>query len=382
MRKAGMSGAAHGLALSGLTKRYGAVAAIDGIDLEVKPGEFLTVLGPSGSGKSSVLMAIAGFLRPDAGEILLDDRPITNLPAEARNFGLVFQGYALFPHLSVADNIAFPLKVRGIARGVREARVNEVLRLVRLEGVAARKPQELSGGQQQRVALARALVFDPAVLLLDEPLSALDKKLRAELQIELRDLHRRVGGTFINVTHDQEEAITLSDRIAILRNGRLIEIGRPIDLYERPKTRFVADFLGRSNFLEGTVASLAEGMAVIIARGVMLRQAVGDWQDLRPGEPVLVALRPNKIEIACDGRGEGNRLHGEVRSVLYVGSYLELVLRTEIHEALLMTVPITPALRHPREGERLTMSFASDAGVIVGEDRADLPSIALARTLD
>ncbi len=240
---------AHAITLENVSKHYGSVRAIDDVSLAVAPGEFITLLGPSGSGKTTVLMAIAGFVTPTRGTIRLDGMPITEKPPESRNFGVVFQGYALFPHMSVAENVAYPLRVRRTAKAEISRRVKAALDLVQLGPLADRMPPQLSGGQQQRVALARALVFQPQVLLLDEPMSALDKKLRAELQLELRDLHRRLGATFINVTHDQEEAIIMSDRIAIMRDGKVIQLGAPKELYERPATRFVADFLGKSNFL-------------------------------------------------------------------------------------------------------------------------------------
>ncbi|MFL5334564.1 MAG: ABC transporter ATP-binding protein, partial [Geminicoccaceae bacterium] len=233
--------------LRAISKRYGTFTAVDAVSLRVERGQFLTLLGPSGSGKTTILMAIAGFVAPSEGAVLLDGRDITALPPERRDFGMVFQGYALFPHMTVAENVAFPLRVRGLSRAGRDAKVRAALDLVQLARFAERRPAQLSGGQQQRVALARALVFDPDLLLLDEPLSALDKKLRAELQEELKALHRRVGRTFVNVTHDQEEALSLSDQVAILNHGRLVQVGPPEVLYERPRTRFVADFLGKSN---------------------------------------------------------------------------------------------------------------------------------------
>jgi len=231
-----MSTSGHALALDGLTKRYGSFTAVDNVSLRVESGEFLTLLGPSGSGKTTILMAVAGFVAPSAGTVLLDGRDITPLPPEKRDFGMVFQGYALFPHMNVAENVGFPLRVRGLSRADRDAKVRAALDLVQLGQFTDRLPKQLSGGQQQRVALARALVFDPNLLLLDEPLSALDKKLRAELQEELKALHQRVGRTFLNVTHDQEEALSLSDRIAILNHGKLIQAGAPAALYELPAT--------------------------------------------------------------------------------------------------------------------------------------------------
>ncbi|MBI1734970.1 MAG: ABC transporter ATP-binding protein [Candidatus Rokubacteria bacterium] len=246
--------------LEGISKHYGPVRAVDRVDLSVQQGEFVTILGPSGSGKSTMLMLIAGLARPSAGRIVLGGRDVTHAPAQARNVGLVFQSYALFPHMTVFDNVAFPLGVRHVARADIARRVAEALRLVRLTGLEARKPSELSGGQQQRVALARGLVFQPDILLLDEPLGALDRKLREELQVELKQLQRTVGVTTILVTHDQEEALSLSDRIAVLDQGRVQQIASPEEAYLRPANRFVADFLGIANFLPSTAPPTAAAM--------------------------------------------------------------------------------------------------------------------------
>ncbi|TIR24097.1 MAG: ABC transporter ATP-binding protein [Mesorhizobium sp.] len=232
-----------------LRKAYGSAIALDGVDLSINEGEFVTLLGPSGSGKTTLLMSIAGFTRPDSGTILLDGADITGVDPEDRNFGLVFQGYALFPHLSVANNIAFPLRVRNWDKARIAARVDEVMKLVGLDKLAARKPRELSGGQQQRVAIGRALAFGPKILLLDEPLSALDRKLRDTMQRELKRLHQETGVTFVFVTHDQEEAYAMSDRIAVFQNGNIVQIGSPREIYRAPASRFVAGFLGGNNIL-------------------------------------------------------------------------------------------------------------------------------------
>ena len=237
------------VSLTGLEKRYDGVGAVRGISLEVQSGEFLTLLGPSGSGKTTTLMMIAGFETPSAGDIAVDGRSVIAIPPNKRNLGMVFQNYALFPHLSVADNIGFPLKQRGVDRTARARMVAEALEVVRLPGYGGRSPRQLSGGQQQRVALARAIVFRPRLLLMDEPLGALDKQLREGLQMELRRLHAELGITFIYVTHDQDEALTMSDRIAVVNEGRIAQLGTPEDLYDRPSDRFVASFIGESNFL-------------------------------------------------------------------------------------------------------------------------------------
>lgn len=235
--------------IQGLTKRYGDLYALDSVDLEIKSGEFLTLLGPSGSGKTTLLMAIAGFNRPDAGSIRFGEREVVLTPPHKRDVGMVFQSYALFPHMSVADNIAFPLKLRGVGSEERAARVAEALDTVQLSGLGERGIDQLSGGQRQRVALARAFVFRPRILLMDEPLSALDKKLRERMQIELKHLHRQLGVTTVYVTHDQREALTMSDRIAVINQGRLAQVDTPEAIYNRPANAFVADFIGESTIL-------------------------------------------------------------------------------------------------------------------------------------
>ncbi len=237
------------LRLQGVRKSYGQVLAVAGVDLTVEEGEFFTLLGPSGSGKTTLLRLIAGFERPDAGRIELGGRDVTSTPPYLRDTNTVFQDYALFPHMSVADNIGYGLRVKGVSRQPREERVQRALKMVRLEGLGRRRPNQLSGGQRQRVALARAVVNEPEVLLLDEPLGALDLKLRQEMQIELKQIQKEVGITFIYVTHDQEEALTMSDRVAVMSNGQIEQIGSPVDVYERPATEFVAGFIGISNVL-------------------------------------------------------------------------------------------------------------------------------------
>lgn len=280
--------------LRNLTRDFGSFRAVDNVSLDIKQGEFLTLLGPSGSGKTTLLMMIAGFLDISAGDITLDGASIANLPAERRNFGMVFQGYALFPHMSVRENIGYALSVRKRPKSEIETRVNEMLELVQLQDFGHRKPAELSGGQQQRVALARALCFSPPVLLLDEPLGALDKKLRVEVQEQLKEIHKDVGTTFIYVTHDQEEALSMSDRIVIMRDGRMEQVGSPLDLYERPVSRFTASFLGKSNFLHN-----ADG---------------------------VYALRPEKIDISASGNSNGTpRQSGTIRSITYFGSMQRII---------------------------------------------------------
>ena len=359
-----MSAAGHALALQGVTKRYGSFVAVADVSLGVERGEFLTLLGPSGSGKTTILMMVAGFTQPSDGTILLDGADITPLPPEKREFGMVFQGYALFPHMSVAENVGFPLRVRGLSRANRDAKVRAALDLVQLTRFADRLPKQLSGGQQQRVALARALVFEPNLLLLDEPLSALDKKLRAELQEELKALHRRVGRTFINVTHDQEEALSLSDRIAILNHGKLVQAGAPGALYERPATRFVADFLGKSNFLHGVVQRVAGRSVTLDVGGQSIVQAM----DTAPaiGAPVLLSLRPEKITLA-DGAAD-NGVGGSIASWSYLGAGYSLRVDVPGLGELRVALPAWRAPIAPQDGMAVRLAWSADAAVPVAED--------------
>jgi putative spermidine/putrescine transport system ATP-binding protein len=354
----------HSLAIDRLSKHYGAVAAVDGVSLTIDRGRFITLLGPSGSGKTTILMAIAGFVTPSSGEILLDSEPITHLPPEKRNFGMVFQGYALFPHLSVFENVAFPLKVRKRPRAEIEQRVRQALDLVQLSALGDRMPRQLSGGQQQRVALARALVFTPHLLLLDEPLSALDKKLRAELQVELKDLHERVGLTFIYVTHDQDEALSMSDQVAIMRDGKLVQNGAPQELYERPRTRFVADFLGKSNFLRGKIEERGPDGFSYRCGSVVLRQAGAP----PTGPDALIALRPEKIAVVSDGSAPANRVSGAVTKWSYLGAEYHLIVETADIGEIAVTVPTWRHGPPPQSGQQITIGWDPDASIGVVED--------------
>ena len=300
-------------------KRYDAVAALDGVTLTFHEGEFFGLLGPSGSGKTTLLRAIAGFVTLDRGQVLIDGQDVGGVPVHARNIGMMFQNYALFPHLSVAENVAFGLEVRGRPREEVTERVKAALAMVRLGGLEQRRPKQLSGGQQQRVALARALVTRPKVLLLDEPLGALDKHLRQEMQVELRRIQRQVGITTIFVTHDQEEALTLSDRIAIFDSGRIIQEGAPMAVYERPVTKFAAGFLGEANFLQGRVTSIeANGLARIALE--IGGEASCRLSDRQVGQAILLALRPEKITLATGGEARLNALRGKVQDVVFSGN--------------------------------------------------------------
>jgi putative spermidine/putrescine transport system ATP-binding protein len=302
--------------LEGVEKRYGDVVAVDGIDLDVRDGEFFSMLGPSGSGKTTTLRMIAGFEQPSGGRILLHGKDVTGVPPFDRDVNTVFQDYALFPHLSVGDNVAYGLMVRKVKRDERAARVKDALRMVRLEGYEGRRPAQLSGGQRQRVALARALINRPRVLLLDEPLGALDLKLREEMQIELKAIQQQVGITFIYVTHDQEEALTMSDRLAVFNAGRIEQLGSPAEVYERPATRFVAGFVGTSNLLTGDVA-----------RTVLER-------------PGTFTIRPEKIRLTPTdgtvGADETSAL-GTIHSVVYLGPDTRYIVELDAGARLVVT---------------------------------------------
>jgi putative spermidine/putrescine transport system ATP-binding protein len=327
-----------GLALSGIVKRFGEVQAVDDVSLEIHAGEFITLLGPSGSGKTTTLMIIAGFEMPDEGEVRLGDRVVTDLPPYRRNLGMVYQNYALFPHMTVAGNIAFPLDMRRTSRVDTRRRVDEMLELVRLPGYGDRYPRQLSGGQQQRVALARALVFRPPVLLMDEPLGALDKKLRVEMQSEIKRIQQDLGITTVYVTHDQEEALTMSDRIAVMNRGRIEQVGRPEELYERPANRFVADFLGDTNFLTGRVAELgASDAAVRTPSGMSLR--VNREAVLRMESAVVLAIRPERVRVIPRGTAEAHGYPGVVAEAIYVGGQRRYVLVLDGGDRLVAVEP-------------------------------------------
>jgi spermidine/putrescine ABC transporter ATP-binding subunit len=313
--------------LVNLRKLYGSVVAVDALALQVKQGEFVTLLGPSGSGKTTTLMMIAGFEEPSAGEILVSGEPVVRRPPYRRNIGVVFQSYALFPHMSVAANVAYPLRMRGVGRDEIRRRVAAALDLVQLGSFGERHPAQLSGGQQQRIALARALVFEPPLLLMDEPLGALDKKLREDLQLEIKRIHREVGVSVIYVTHDQSEALTMSDRIAIMRAGRLEQYGPAEELYERPATRFVAEFVGEATLFGARVESVTEGGAVLAldAGGARLAARV---TGLRAGTRVTAVVRPEKARLVEAG-ASANTFPGVVSDAMYLGDTMKYWVRTD-----------------------------------------------------
>ena len=310
------------LSVRGLYKSYdGHQHALRGIDLDIAEGEFVTLLGPSGSGKTTLLMVIAGFEAPTRGEVFSKENEITRVVPERRNFGVVFQSYALFPHMSAAANVGYPLAARGIGGESRRRRVDEALALVGLEGLGGRRPSQLSGGQQQRVALARALIYEPALLLLDEPLGALDRVLRERMQIELRNLHQKLGITFLYVTHDQDEALTMSDRVAVMREGRIEQVSTPETLYERPATEFVASFVGVANLLRGRTVDAAGGWTGVELDGgarVRAKDAPGGHH----GTEVTVVVRPERAEFRSldDAGGTTEGLAGEVVKEVFGGN--------------------------------------------------------------
>jgi putative spermidine/putrescine transport system ATP-binding protein len=366
------AGTASGLGIAGVTKRFGGFTAVDAVDLEVRRGEFLTLLGPSGSGKTTLLMMIAGFVEPTAGEIRLDGRAITRLLPEQRNFGMVFQGYALFPHMTVRGNVAYPLEVRGRPKAEIAATVRAMLELVQLQGLADRYPRQLSGGQQQRVALARALAFRPPLLLLDEPLGALDRKLRGEVQEQLKDLHRRTGTTFVYVTHDQDEALSMSDRIAIMNHGRIVQVGTPTELYERPVSQFAAGFLGKSNFIAVRVAGRQGATLACEAGGETLRQASGGGP-VAAGARVTLALRPEKIALLDRpaAEGDGNAVPARITRTSYFGSVLEVEADAGPLGLLIATLPAWRNQRRYEAGQSVWLAWPEDAAVIVAVDGAE-----------
>ncbi len=321
--------ASSSLRVSSLSKRYGDFVALAPTSLDVAKGEFLTLLGPSGSGKTTLLSLIAGLAHPDEGQILIDDADVTHSPAYERDIGVVFQNYALFPHMTVEDNIAFPLKMRKVSDLEARRRTAEALETVRLPHVAKRYPRELSGGQQQRIALARCIVYRPAIILMDEPLGALDKKLRDQMQLEIKRIHRELRTTIVYVTHDQEEAMTMSDRICLMNAGAIEQLGTPEDLYFRPQSIFVADFLGESNLLSGTVREVdAQGLDIVLANQGAPSRAVGNGSSFAAGEPVKLMVRPQNLYVEGVVAGNGN-LTGRLVDVMISGSMTRLYIAPE-----------------------------------------------------
>ncbi len=343
------------LELSNVSKHYGPTRAADDVTLDVADGEFLVLLGPSGCGKTTTLRIVAGFIEPTSGTVRVGARDITSLPPWKRNAGLVFQSYALFPHLTVDENVAFGLEMRRVPKADMAPRIAEALRLVRLDHLGARLPRQLSGGQQQRVALARALVFRPDILLLDEPLSNLDAKLRQDVRVEIRELQKKLGLTTVMVTHDQEEALTMADRLVVMSEGRIRQIGSQQDLYERPADRFVADFVGRSTFIEGVVEVAGR---FVSAGGLIIACAAA-----APLGTASLALRPERLVLLDPGApGLDNTFEGPVEFVSYLGAQIDVHVRLSPAERVVVQMPNRPDRPLPDVGTPVRIGWSRGTG--------------------
>lgn len=348
-----------GITLHNLQKRYGSAMAVDDVSLSVSPGEFISLLGPSGSGKTTTLMMIAGFEMPDSGQVLLDDKDITRLPPHRRELGVIFQNYALFPHMTVAENVAYPLRMRRMAKVEIESRVRRILDQVHLAALASRYPHQMSGGQQQRVAIARALVFDPPVLLLDEPLGALDKKLREHLRNEIKTLHKEVGKTMIYVTHDQDEALAMSDRVAVMHEGRIRQVSAPKDIYRRPADLFVAGFVGEVNLIpvklrSGTVHGPADE-----------NLPAPPWQDA--DRDATLCVRPEHLRLDTSAIGSSGGIQGRISGMTFVGDATVLEFRSETGLQLLSKVLNESARTMPEIGDSCVASWTPNDATILTE---------------
>lgn len=365
---ASVGGQETALELRDVTKSYpGGVVAVDGVDLAVRDQEFLTILGPSGSGKTTMLKLIAGFIAPTTGTIMIGGEDVSRTPPYKRNLGMVFQNYALFPHLTVEENLAFPLEMRRIGKSEASQRVEEALGVVRLEGMGDRYPRQLSGGQQQRVALARAIVYRPRVLLMDEPLGALDRRLREDLQLEFKRLHQELDVTVLYVTHDQEEALLLSDRIAILHNGRIEQLGSGEDLYQRPISPFVGSFIGDSNIFRGTF-QLKGGLPSIRHDGATLHGSVHPDAQLKPGDEAVLIVRPEDCIIDFpSAHTDANSLEVVVDQVVYLGSAIKYVVDYQ-GMSLYSRMPPKSGAAFRQPGAKVSIRWAADDAVIVPND--------------
>ena len=361
---------------AGISKTYdGLVRVVDRLDLDIERGEFLTLLGPSGSGKTTTLMMLAGFETPTEGEILLEGRPLSKLPPYRRAIGMVFQNYALFPHMSVAENIGFPLSVRGIAGDEIARRVQHALDMVQLPGFGSRRPAQLSGGQQQRVAVARALVFEPKLVLMDEPLGALDKQLREQMQLEVRRLHRRLGVTMIYVTHDQHEALTMSDRIAVFHRGRVQQLDRPERIYEEPANAFVARFIGENNRLDGRIEGVDGSRCTVrIAGDALVEGSLA--APLAAGAAVMVSLRPERVQIGgaapTIGANGHCRLTGRLREVIYLGDHVRARIALPGNDDFTVKRPIDEVHRLPAIGQPVELAWAPEHCRAFAREDADI----------
>jgi putative spermidine/putrescine transport system ATP-binding protein len=344
------------IAVRAAEKRYGQFHAVNRINLDIEPGEFITLLGPSGSGKTTLLNLLAGFQSLDGGEILVDGRPVHNVPTHKRGFGMVFQSYALFPNMTVTQNVAFPLRMAGVDRATTERRVAETLEIMRLSDHANKSPSEMSGGQQQRVAIARAIVMRPKVVLMDEPLSALDRRLRESIQIEIRDLHQTIGSTILFVTHDQGEALTMSDRIAVLDAGRIVQIGRPLDIYRHPSNRFVASFVGESNLIEAEIMQKRGTTVTLKNRAGYVFDA--ESRDAIDVGRVTVLVRPERIAIANEPTASSTPV--TVTSAIFLGEILRIEAQMDGGDTLLIRCTDTARRPLPDVGDRLHVSWGPE----------------------
>ncbi|MCU4181554.1 ABC transporter ATP-binding protein [Bosea sp. BH3] len=341
-----------------VTKSYdGATQVVKSLDFAVERGEFVTLLGPSGSGKTTTLMMLAGFEDPSGGTITFDGRPLNNVPAHRRGIGVVFQNYALFPHMSVAANLSFPLEMQGVGRAEREERVRGALDMVKLDHLGDRRPAQLSGGQQQRVALARALVFRPKLVLMDEPLGALDKQLREHMQIEIKHIHEKLGVTVVYVTHDQGEALTMSDRVAVFHHGRIQQLAPPAEIYEKPANAFVASFIGENNRLDGVVAARDGASCLLrLADGGEVRAQIGE--DLPVGAQAVLALRPEKVLIGSEAQGE-NRFEAEIEELIYFGDHTRLRLSFGGSDDFSARLTFKDGLGPLKKGDRIPVAWSA-----------------------
>jgi putative spermidine/putrescine transport system ATP-binding protein len=337
-------------------KRYGHFHAVDHINLDIEPGEFITLLGPSGSGKTTLLNLLAGFQRLDGGEILVDGKPVHNVPTHKRGFGVVFQSYALFPNMTVTQNVAFPLRMAGVDRATTERRVAETLEIMRLSAHANKSPSEMSGGQQQRIAIARAIVMRPKVVLMDEPLSALDRRLRESIQIEIRDLHQTIGSTILFVTHDQGEALTMSNRIAVLDAGKIVQIGRPLEIYRHPSNRFVASFVGESNLIEAEIMQKRGTTVTLKNRAGYVFEA--ESRDAIDVGRVTVLVRPERVAISNEPTSNSTPV--TVTSAIFLGEILRIEAQMEGGDTLLIRCTDTARRSLPHVGDHLHVSWGSD----------------------
>ena len=354
-----------GVCLQSLTKKFGKVVAVDEISLHVDEGEFLTLLGPSGSGKTTTLMMIAGFELPTAGKIFIRGKDVMMVPPHERNIGMVFQNYALFPHMTVSNNVAFPLKMRKLSKKEITQRVGRVLEIVKLPGFENRLPRQLSGGQQQRVALARALVYDPPLLLMDEPLGALDKKLREHMQIEIRNLQRELRITSLYVTHDQQEALTMSDRIAVFDQGKIQQVGTPDELYEKPSNPFVADFIGESNFITGHIVGLEDDSAIMTSEDREIEIPCPRTSGLVIEQKVQLVIRPEKIRFVEPSFNPLVRVDGVVEELIYSGEVRRYTIRISHEQTIDLKQQIMHGVKAFRKGDRVSVGWSLEDSKIL-----------------